>query len=270
MNLQGHSVWVLGAGFLGSALAGACRTAGARVLTIDPAAVSCLRGTAADLAVLEHALERLVPDIVYCCTATRGGSAEDYRQAYLAPVLNLAQLLRQTRVVFCSSTSVYGACRGEVVTEATPPRAESPRAGILLQAERVVLESGGVVARLAPLFGPGRCELLRRYFCALPGLPGSAGRLLNYLHRDDAVQALLLLGIRPWLPEGVFNVSGECFARGEVYAALEAEFGIAPEEESMLPSLRGVSDMLVDCSLLRSLGWCPRWNMLAFAHEWRR
>lgn len=270
MNLQGHRVWVLGAGFLGSVLAESCREAGARVLTIDPAAVSGLRGSAADLVVLEHALERLVPDIVFCCTATRGGSAEDYRQSYLAPVQNLAKLLRRVRVVFCSSTSVYACRRGETVTEETPPCAESPRAGILLQAERVVLESGGVVARLAPLYGPGRCELLRRYFCALPGLPGTAGRLLNYLHRDDAVQALLLLGTRSWLPEGVFNVSGECFARGTVYAALEAEFGIAPEEEAMLPSLRGVSDMLVDCSRLRRLGWCPRWNMLAFAREWRR
>ncbi len=268
MKLPGHSVWIIGAGFLGSALADACREAGARVLTIDPAAVANLRGSAGDEALLRHALQRLVPDMVFCCAATHGGTAGDYRRAYLEPVEKLMPLLQGTRVVFCSSTSVYAGQGGETVTEDTPPRAASERAGILQQAENVVLQGGGVVARLAPLYGPGRCELLRRFFKALPGLPGAAGRRLNYLHRDDAVQALLLLGTQPWLQEGLFNVSGESFTKSSIYGLLETAFNIEAEPDAAEPSARGVSDMHVDSSRLRALGWSPQRSMLAFAHEW--
>lgn len=268
MNLQGHSVWVIGAGFLGAALADTCRVKGARVLTIDPAAVANLRGSAGDASLLRHALQRLVPDMVFCCAATHGGTPEDYRRAYLEPVEKLVGLLSGVRVVFCSSTSVYAGQGGGPVTEETPPRAVSERARILLQAEEVVLQGGGVVARLAPLYGPGRCELLRRFFKALPGLPGGDGRRLNYLHRDDAVQALLLLGTQPWLQEGLFNVSGESFTRSTIYGLLEAAFNIDAEPDAAAPSARGVSDMHVDSSRLRALGWRPKRNMLAFAHEW--
>lgn len=270
MMLEGHSVWVIGAGFLGSALAEACRVAGARVLTIDPAAVATLRGSAANESLLRHAWQRMVPDIVYCCTATHGGTAEDYRQAYLHPVGHLVRMLRGTRLVFCSSSSVYAGRGGVTVTEDTPPQADSECAQVLLQAEEVVLRGGGVVARLVPLYGPGRCELLRRFFQALPSLPGEARRRLNYVHRDDAVQALLLLGTQPWLQEGVFNVSGESFTKNTIYGLLEAAFAIEAESETSTPSPRGVSDMNVDCTRLRKLGWRPQYQMLSFAYEWMR
>ena len=269
MKLAGHSVWVIGAGFLGSALAEACRNAGARVLTIDPHAVASLRGSAADKTLLEHARQRLQPDIVFCCTATHGGSPDDYRQDYLAPVENLAALLRGCRVVFCSSTSVYGGRTGEVVTEESPARADSERARVLLQAEQAVLEQGGVVARLVPLYGPGRCELLRRYREGLPCLPGTPGRFMNYLHRDDAVSALLLLAVQPWLSHGVYNVSGENFTKGAIYAYFESLFHIGMAAGESAPSHRGVSDMQVCCARLHQLGWQPRHNMLAFAREWK-
>lgn len=269
MNLAGHSVWVIGCGFLGSALAECCREAGARVLTLDPCAVANIRGSAAEAPVLQHALERLVPDIVFCCAATRGGDAAAYRRAYLQPVQHLGALLRGCRVVFCSSVSVYAGRGGEVVTEESPAQAATERAQILLQAEAAVQAQGGVVARLAPLYGPGRCELLRRYMQGLPGLPGAPERRLNYLHCDDAVSALLLLGTQPWLLHGVYNVSGESFTKHRIYELLEAGFGIESVAEAPAPSLRGISDMRVDCTRLHQLGWRPRWNMLAFAHEWK-
>lgn len=270
MNLENHSVWVIGAGYLGAELAETCRAAGAHVLTIDPAAVANLRGSAADASLLQHALNRLVPDIVFCCTATHGGSAADYEQAYLAPAVNLGSLLKGTRVVFCSSTSVYAGRNGAVVNEDSPTLAESDRAGILLQAEAAIVGQGGVVARLAPLYGPGRCELLRRFMNALPCLPGPPWRRLNYLHRDDAVSALLLLATQPWLAHGIYNVSGESFSQKNIYELLEAMFNIDAEPESTEPSFRGLSDMRVDCTRLSELGWQPQRNMLTFAREWIR
>lgn len=269
MSLRHHKIWIIGAGFLGSVLAEACRAEGARVLTIDPAAVANLRGSAADKDLLRHALTRLEPDIVFCCAATRGGTPEDYRKAYLAPVVNLDQLLRGTRVVFCSSTSVYAGRDGVTVTEESPVLAESERAEILLHAEQVVLRNGGVVARLAPLYGPERCELVRRFKEGLPGLPGREERVLNYLHVEDAADALMLLGTQPWLKDGIYNVSGESFTRKEIYEQLTALFGYEGEPAVSEPSVRGVTDMRVDCTRLRDLGWEPICSVMELARDWK-
>ncbi len=268
MSLRGHSIWVVGAGFLGSVLAEACRAEGARVLTIDPHAVANLRGSAADEGVLRHALERLVPDIVFCCTATHGGTAEDYRRAYLEPVRNFNRVLKGTRVVFCSSTSVYAGRNGETVNEDSPAVAETERTRILLEAEAEVQRGGGVVARLVPLYGPERCELVRRFMQGLPGLPGEDCRLLNYLHVEDAADALLLLGTQPWLQDGVFNVNGETFTRKEIYDRLSALTGLDVPAGASEPSVRGVSDMRVDCSRLLELGWEPICTVEELASEW--
>lgn len=269
MSLRDHNIWVIGAGFLGSTLAEACRKEGARVLTIDPDAVANLRGSAADMALLRHARQRLEPDIVFCCMATHGGTAEAYHSAYMAPVENLNQLLQGTRVVFCSSTSVYAGRKGERVTEESPAKAESERAGILLAAEAAVIKGGGVVARLAPLYGEERCELVRRFMQGVPCLPGADDRVLNYLHVEDAADALMLLGTQPWLQDGIYNVSGESFTKGEIYSQLETLFGFDADPASSEPSARGMSDMLVDCTRLRELGWEPICSVMELAREWK-
>ena len=269
MSLAGQRVWIIGAGFLGSVLASCCREVGARVLTIDAHAPADVHGSAADAAVLHRAMDVLVPDVVFCCAATRGGTPEDYVQSYLEPARLLGRVAGGARVVFCSSTSVYAARLGQVVTEETPLPAATGRSGVLLGAEAEVLRGGGVVARLAPLYGPARCKLVRRFMERLAGLPGSDSRVLNYLHVKDAARALMLLAALPALPERVFNVCGESFSRGDIYAGLEAVFGWNAAEVSSEPSVRGVSDMWVDSSRLRRLGWCPRHTVLELARQWK-
>ncbi len=269
MKMAMERVWVIGAGFLGDALAAACRSAGARVLTIDAAGHASLCGSAAEQTVLQQALQRFHPEVVFCCTATHGGDAAAYRQAYLRPAEQLASLVKESRIVFCSSTSVYARLPELVVTEESPVLAENERSQILLQAEEVVMQSGGIVARLAPLYGPGRCELLRRYMNALPVLPGAPGRTMNYLHRDDAVSALLLLGGLPDPAHSLYNVSGEHFTKESIYTQLEAAFHIGLNACESSPSQRGVSDRLVDCTRLRHAGWSPRFRLLDSAHEWK-
>lgn len=260
-----RSVWVIGCGFLGSALAGACRAAGARVLTIDLCAPADVCGCAADEAVLKLAREKFVPDTVFCCTATRGGSPDAYRRAYPAVVAAIRRVVPSAcRLVFCSSTSLYAGERGQRVTEDCPVTATTGRAEQLVAAESEVLAAGGVVARLAPLYGPGRCELLRRYMAGEPCLPGAPGRLLNYLHRDDAVAALLLLARRG---QGVYNVCGETFAKETIYARLQELVGLPVPEQESAPSVRGVSDMRVDATRLRALGWAPQRTLLDFVRH---
>ncbi|UWG49745.1 Nucleoside-diphosphate-sugar epimerase [Halalkaliarchaeum sp. AArc-CO] len=97
------------------------------------------------------------------------------------------------RLVYTSSTGVYGDHGGEWVDETTPLEPESERGRVLVAAERIALETtaehgiDGTVARFAGLYGPGRYRL-ERY---LEG-PVTEG-YLNMVHRDDAAGAVAFL-----------------------------------------------------------------------------
>jgi len=90
------------------------------------------------------------------------------------------------RLVYTSSTGVYGDHNGEWVDEATPLSPTTSKTNVLAEAERIAREVAqeygidGAVARFAGLYGPGRYRL-ERY---LEG-PVTEG-YLNMIHRDDA------------------------------------------------------------------------------------
>lgn len=255
--------WVVGHGLLGAALAGCLRCAGARVLTLDLSAPADVVGDAADEAVLQRALQRLVPQVVFCCQATGGGSPADYRRAYGDVVRQLTS--RKLRVVFCSSISVYGAASG-AVDETVQPVEPSERAQILLEAESAVCRSGGIVLRLAALYGVRRCEVLRRHLAGEPRLPGKAQRFLSYVHLDDAVSALILAAQKA-APGSCLNVSGESVRHEELYRQLTEATGVPPSKKTAPSSRRGLSDRLIECARLRALGWVPQMSLRRFAEH---
>lgn len=273
-------VLVVGCGFLGSLLARRCAEAGACVLAVDVSAgkaadfVRCgagcaavLRGDAAEVQVVSHALEVLgAPDEVFVCTATHGGSPQAYRRAY-GKVLEalLPQLPAGARLVFCSSVSVYAEAAGGAVDESSLCVPCSPRVRALLEAEALALERGGAVARLSPLYDVGRCELLRRHVAGEPRLPGPGSRFLNYVHREDAVEALRLMVGLPG--GGVFNVCGESLSVDDAYAMLEEVTGVLRAPEAAVCSRRGVSNRRVLCSRLLAAGWRARYSLRTFVGE---
>ena len=93
------------------------------------------------------------------------------------------------RLVYTSSTGVYGDHGGDWVDEETPLEPTTEKTRVLAEAERVALESPipGTVARFAGLYGPGRYRL-DRY---LEG-PVTEG-YLNMVHREDAAGAVRYL-----------------------------------------------------------------------------
>lgn len=233
-HTEPRPAWVVGTGFLGAALLRALPHA----IGIDCAAPADVRGDAADAAVLARAAQTLAPQLVFCCTATHGGDAAAYRHAYADVV---SALPPGARAVFCSSTSVE--------------HADGERQRILRAAEDAVLARGGVVARLAPLYGPGRCELLRRHLAGEPRLAGEGARVLNYLHVQDAVDALLLLAARG--ESRCYTVCGESFSKAEAYALLERLTGVPAAHADAAPSRRGCGGAAADTAAIRALGWHP-------------
>lgn len=259
-TLTSPCIAVVGTGFLGSRLVAALRAQGRQVAGIDPSAP----------ADYPCAVAELPPDcsgeafrLIFCCMATHGGDAAAYRTCYPDSVRELVRRFPKTRLVFCSSLSVYCVTGGRVADEQAPTRSDSPRAALLLQAESAVLEAGGIVARLAPLYGEGRNELLRRHLAGGKRLAGPGGRILNYLHRDDAVAALLCLAERG-RAGCLYNVCGESLPHAEAYRLLEDCTGIAAAAGCAPPSCRGAGDLRPDCRRLRELGWVPRHRLQDF------
>ena len=240
-HTEPRPAWVVGTGFLGAELLRALPHA----VGIDCAAPADVQGDAADTAVLARAAGLLAPEWVFCCTATHGGDAAAYRHAYADVV---SALPPHVRVVFCSSTSVE--------------HAEGERQQILRAAEDAVLARGGVVARLSALYGPGRCELLRRHLSGEPKLAGAPGRMLNYLHVQDAVAALLVLAQSG--ESRRYTVCGESFSKAEAYALLERLTGVPAADADAAPSHRGCGCGAADSSAIHALGWSPQHTFADF------
>ena len=86
-------------------------------------------------------------------------------------------------LVLTSSTAVYAQGNGELFPEEAPLSASS-RAGRLLAAERVTLDAGGCVVRLAGLYDRERGP--HRIYLRTPASPRRPDGLVNLLHYDDA------------------------------------------------------------------------------------
>lgn len=264
MSAPLQRVWVVGSGLLGSATLRAARAAGMQTLSIDAAAPADVQGPAQSAETLARAREMLEPQAVICCAATHGGSVEAYRGAYSEVAERVAAELPQAKAVFCSSSAVYEGRGGSVSAEDSPTPGSTEKLRVLLRAEETVLRAGGCVARMASLYGEGRCELLRRHIAGEPQLPGESGRMLNYVHADDAARALLLLAQLG--ATGVFNVCAETFSKQQAYAMLEAQTGRPAASHSSEARVgRGRADHCVSSARLIALGWRPLVKFSDFA-----
>ena len=207
------------------------------------------------------ALARLpaVEAVVHCASSGRGG-VEQYRAVYLEGARALADVLTPQRFVFTSSTSVYAQNDGCVVTEESAAEPDRETGAVLRETEEFLLAQGGIVARLAGIYGPGRSVLLRKFFSGEAVIEGDGGRFVNQVHRDDIATALLALVQAE--ARGIFNVvDDEPMTQRDIYMWLAQHFQKplppgGPVDENRK---RGVTNKRVSNAKLRALGWTPRY-----------
>lgn len=143
------------------------------------------------------------------------------------------------KLVFVSSTSVYGQSLGEVVDEnsETSPSEENGR--ICLEAEFVArgfhsssFEPNGrsIVLRLAGIYGPGRVLARIDQLKNQIPLPGNPDAWLNLIHVDDATTAAVIASDRGQLGETYLVSDNSPVRRVEYYSAL-AERIYAPKPQ---------------------------------------
>jgi nucleoside-diphosphate-sugar epimerase len=210
-------------------------------------------------------------DAVIHCASSHGGDAEAYREIYLHGAHHLLETFHKAKILFTSSTSVYAQCDGSRVTEEseTKPLRETSR--ILLEVERLILEKGGMIARLAGIYGPLRSALLSKFLNGTATIDPNRDRFVNQVHRDDIASALfLLLNREAQTSAQIYNVvDDEPVLQSECHGWLAQRLDrpLPPTRKSQQPRKRGDTNKRVSNAKLRRLGWTPRYPTFANAME---
>lgn len=237
-------VLIAGCGYVGSQLARRLVGDGVRVWGLRRSAEVGIEGVEtvrADLTDPRSLAELPVGlDAVVYTAAAGGRSDEAYRAAYVDGPRNLIDVLAAQeqpvrRVLFTSSTGVYGQSDGEWVDEGSPTEPASFTGRRLLEGERVFLDGPfpATVLRLAGIYGPGRTRLIDSVRRGEASCVEEPPEYTNRIHRDDcagALRHLLELGLeRPGeLADLYLGVDDEPAERCEVLDFIARRLG-APE-----------------------------------------
>ena len=210
-------------------------------------------------------------DAVIHCASSRGGDAEAYREIYLNGARHLLETFPKAKILFAGSTSVYAQRDGSRVTEEseTKPLRETSR--ILLEVEKLILEKGGIIARLAGIYGPQRSALLSKFLNRTATIDPINDRFVNQVHRDDIASALfLLLNREAQTSAQIYNVvDDQPLLQNECYSWLAQRLNrpLPPTRKSQQPRKRGDTNKRVSNTKLRRLGWTPHYPTFADGME---
>lgn len=266
------SVLIAGCGDIGSRLAGQLladrwRVAGLRRdASRLPAGVLAVQGDL--LAASAPAAWPAEPFdyVVYCVSASRHDE-QGYREAYVQGLAHLLDWLKESlvlpkRLLFVSSSSVYGQQNGEWIDEqsVTQPAGFSGR--LMLEAERLALESDipATVVRLTGIYGPGRerfIEQVRQGYSAVVEPPQYGNRI----HSDDAaglLKAVLSADRSGQVPARCYiGVDDDPAPLEEVVAWLRERLCVT--EWRAHAQVRRTGSKRCRNALARQLGWAPRY-----------
>lgn len=162
-----------------------------------PAPLQTRRADLLDPAALRAAVADLSPERVYYIATPDAFTDEAYERAFPSGLRHLLAALGgpPPRLVFVSSTGVYGQDDGGWVDETSPtdPPAFSGRR--LLEAEAVTRAGATepVVVRFGGIYGAGRERMLAKVRRGDP-CSGDPPRYTNRIHEDDCVGILAHLG----------------------------------------------------------------------------
>jgi nucleoside-diphosphate-sugar epimerase len=246
--------WVIiGAGYTGGLLAERLVKSGENVIVTrrDPgnaaAAAQALippggrlhsgyvRGTVLDLADPDTVAGAIPDGAIVVCTAPPGDD----------PIAEMTRLLAAAhsaaRIIYVSSTGVYGPAQGVWVDESAPV-APHTRAGRARAAAETQLGTHAVALRAAGIHGPGR-GLVDRIRAGTYRVIGDGSAHVSRIHVADLVDAIVRAGTSTIA--GPINIADDDPAPiGEVADAVAAHFGLPPPPrvpaESVDPEVAGM------------------------------
>ncbi len=237
-----------------------------RQVQVLPAGIVPVRGDLDDPALPAGWPAGRLDYLVYA-TAASQHDEPGYRRAYVDGLTRTldwlaAQGQRPRRLVFVSSTGVYGQDQGEWVDETSPTEPSAFSGRILLEAERLAGNSGlpATCVRLAGIYGPGRRWLLDqvRQGYRVPPEPPQYG---NRIHADDAAGLIAFLLQRDAAGQPVdgcyLGVDDEPAPLHEVVDWLRARLNVTAEAQARVS--RRLGSKRCRNTRARAQGWLPRY-----------
>ncbi len=274
------SVLIAGCGDIGGRLATQLLPLGwtvyglRRTVTRLPKGVHAVSGDLFDARMPAQWPEDTIDYLVYCATpSTRDEGG--YRVAYVQGLRHVLGWMERggqkpKRILFVSSSSVYGQQSGEWVDETSPAEAAGFSGRIMREAEQVALHSGlpASIVRLTGIYGPGRSDLMNRvrqgYSVAIdPPLYG------NRIHADDAAGLLAFLLISDARGAAVddcyIGVDDVPAPLAEVVDWMRKRLGVTQWSEEN--SVRRAGSKRCSNAKAKALGWTPRYPSYIDGYE---
>jgi nucleoside-diphosphate-sugar epimerase len=178
---------------------------------------------------------------------TRAG---DVRTRNLINALSGARMLPR-RLVYISTSGVYGDCGGARIDESRPVNPGTPRAARRVDAERAVIEWGAesgvqtIILRVPGIYAADRLpvERLKR---GTPVLRDEDDVYTNHVHADD-LAAICVRALDPDAPPGIYNAADDSELKMGAWFDLVADrFGLArPPRVSRAEAARVIAPMLL-------------------------
>ena len=224
-----------------------------------------IEGTAANLSTAELPHVPANTTAVVIAVAADAPTEEAYRNAYLDGVAHVLDALERDRVapervLFVSSTAVYGDAGGGWIDENTAPEPGGFSGRVMREAEELLLKrldgtgTSPVVLRLGGIYGPGRTRLIDQVRTGSAVIPDQP-RYTNRIHRDDAAGAIVHLLSMPEAPSRVYvGVDNDPSELGDVLRFLAAELGSDVPPTGSLGDARGGNKRCSN-ALLRETGF---------------
>lgn len=200
-------IFIVGCGDIGRRVAGLERAAGRQVMALARSAGSALSLSRRGIETVMGDLDQ--PDslrglpvgeaVLYYFAPPPPTGEEDPRLAALLAALERQALPR--RIVYISTSGVYGDCGGAWVDEGWPVNPRSDRGKRRVAAEFCLKEWGGahgvdsIILRVPGIYGPGRLPV-ERIQRGVPVVREEESPWSNRIHADDLAQACFLAAWR--------------------------------------------------------------------------
>lgn len=226
-----------------------------------PSPLLPLQADLADPVSLRH-LPDDISDVVFLPAPGQRDEAA-YRGLFLDGLSHLIDALqdrvRLDRLLFVSSSAVYGEHAGAWVDEDSPCRPLAFNGRLLLQAEQRLAGMGqATVARCSGIYGPGRTRLVEQIANGSARRPAVASEFSNRIHVDDVAGALVhLLALAQ--PAACYVISDDHPAPvAEVQEWIARQLGLPAPEPEKAAGERAVGNKRLRNDRLRASGYTLR------------
>jgi nucleoside-diphosphate-sugar epimerase len=208
-------------------------------------------------------------DAVLHCAPPPNAGETDPRTSALLSCLEAGSIL-PSRLVYISTSGVYGDCGGDLVDETRVVNPQTPRAVRRVDAERQLLAWGDQhaipvnVLRAPGIYAADRLPV-GRLMKGTPVLADQDDVYTNHIHADD-LAAIALAALADSAPAGIYNASDDTQMKmGEYFDLVAARLGLPKpprvsraEAEKSIPatmlSFMGESRRLVNRKMKERLG----------------